>query len=453
MHREGKKRIKEMKKGILIILIISCWNVIASAGGNPIVANIGLADGHFIVYGNRIYDYATHDYSSDNKDFVMKNWWIWSSTDLVNWTFEESLAPTVLGLPADYKSCWATMPQARGGKYYWYLCNCDSTYVVTSDTPCGPWKSPLGKRALVAGRDPAVFTDSDGKSYIVTGVMNYTIAELNEDMVTLKESPKKITVINPHGPYNLDGKNTHDPTDDKPYLHKHGNKYYLSWGCFYGMADNVYGPYTYKGCFIIPERTEAELRQEKYGITQDRHGSFFEWKGQTYFNCNDLSSNGATMYWRNTIISYVHYRDNGEIATLCVDYIGVGQYDAKAGRIEAENYYSATGIRKHENQKGGFIVSTTENKSTLYYPHIRNFTKGSYIYFNVAAESGGSSIKIWNDESRTKLMGNCVLPATGGKYITISCKLKNSGHDENIYLEITGEKGTRLDWFEIKNKI
>jgi arabinoxylan arabinofuranohydrolase len=438
---------------IFFVVLSGLLGIMTSAfAGNPIVANIGLDDGHFIAYGDRVYDYASHDYSPDSKDFVLKTWWIWSSKDLVTWTFESSLDPTVLGFPENYKDCWAVVPQTKGGKYYWYVCNPDSTYVVVSDTPHGPWKSPLGNRALVAGRDPAVFTDSDGKSYIVTGVWNYTIAELNDDMVTLKETPKRITIVNPHGPYNLDGKNVQAPTDDKPYLHKHGGKYYLSWGCFYGMADNVYGPYTYKGCFIVPERTEEPFRQPKSGITQDRHGSFFEWKGQTYFNCNDLSSNGANSYWRNTIIAYVNYKDNGEIAPLYINHIGVGQYDAGAGRIEMENYYDATGVKKQENPMGGFEVCTTANVSTLYFPHVRNMTKRNNLYLRVAASAGGGSVKIWNDENKTKLLGECVIPSTNGIYKTISCRLKNIAADENIFLEITSKdiNENHFDWMILR---
>ena len=59
------------------------------------------------------------------------------------------------------------------------------------------------------------------------------------------------------------------------------------------------------------------------GGTKDRHGSFFTFKGQTYFTCNDESHGGGGGF-RNTIISYVHYRANGTIATIRIDETGVG---------------------------------------------------------------------------------------------------------------------------------
>ena len=55
-------------------------------------------------------------------------------------------------------------------------------------------------------------------------------------MISLAEKPKKIKIDNPRGPYNLDGLNKENPTDDKPYIHKYRGKFYLSWGCFYAAV-------------------------------------------------------------------------------------------------------------------------------------------------------------------------------------------------------------------------
>lgn len=37
--------------------------------------------------------YATHDFSSNNTNFKMVDWWIWSSPDLVDWTVEAAVLP------------------------------------------------------------------------------------------------------------------------------------------------------------------------------------------------------------------------------------------------------------------------------------------------------------------------------------------------------------------------
>jgi arabinoxylan arabinofuranohydrolase len=417
--------------------------------GNPIVPNIGLDDGHMRVFGNRIYDYACHDYVPESKDFVLKMWWVWSSGDLQTWTCEGSLSPTILGFPEGFKDCWATDAISRNGKYYWYLCNPLNTYVVVSDSPIGPWESPLGNKPLMEGRDPAAFIDNDGKAYLVTGVWDYRIAELGEDMISLAEEPKTIKIINPRGPYNLDGNNTEQPTDDKPYLHKHNGKYYLSWGCYYAMADNVYGPYSYKGCFVTEDRTEPEFRQAEAGLTHDRHGSFFEFNNQTYFNCNDLSSNGANRFWRNTIIMYIHYRDNGEIEPAYINKIGAGRYDASAGKIEAENYFSAAAAEKSQNNENGFEMRVPGNASQLVYSNVMNLSQNSNAAFRVSSENpGGCVIEIWGGRDYNELLGTCVIPETGGIYKTVACRLNNNSEKQNIMLTFKGTGGEllRLDW-------
>jgi len=417
--------------------------------GNPIVPNIGLDDGHMRVYGDRIYNYACHDYSPDRTAFDLRMWWIWSTTDLVTWTFESSLSPTILGFPEGYSRCWATDAISRNGKYYWYLCNPHQTYVVVSDTPTGPWESPLGDKPLMQGRDPGAFIDDNGKAYLVTGVWNYSIAELGEDMISLAEEPRTIEIINPRGPYNPDGKNSEEPTDDKPYLHKHNGKYYLSWGCYYAMSDNLYGPYTYKGSIIVEERTEPAFRGDEWGLTQDRHGSFFEWKNQTYFNCNDLSSNGANMWWRNTIIMYIHYRDNGEIEPAYINRIGVGQYDAAAGKIEAENYYKAEAAEKQENNENGFEVRGLHASSSLLYSNVMNLKANCKASFRVWSDNpGGGTIEVWSEDDDSRLLGSCEVPETGGKYKIVNCRLKNNAEIQSIKLVFRG-KGSeimRLDW-------
>jgi arabinoxylan arabinofuranohydrolase len=407
--------------------------------GNPIVPNIGLDDGHMRIYGDKIYNYACHDYSPDSSRFILKMWWVWSTTDLLTWTFESSLSPTILGFPEGYERCWATDALSRNGKYYWYLCNPDRTYVVVADSPIGPWESPLGSEPLMEGRDPGVFMDDDGKAYLLTGVWDYSIAELGEDMISLAEEPKNIEILNPRGPYNHDGKNSEEPTDDKPYLHKHKGKYYLSWGCYYAMSDFVYGPYTYKGCFIVEDRTDPEFRGGEAGLTHDRHGSFFQWNNQSYFNCNDLSSNGAHKFWRNTIIMYIHYRDNGEIEPVYINRIGVGQYDAAAGPIEAENYYKAVAAEKHQNMEDGFELRGLHAASSLVYSNVMNLSENCKATFRIWSENpGGGLIEVWSEGDESQLLGTCEFPETRGKYKTVKCRLKNKAEKQSIRLVFKG---------------
>lgn len=64
--------------------------IIIVTARNPIVPNVGMADPHAHVFADesRVYLYATHDNSPNQSGFGMRNWWQWSSPDLVTWSLD-----------------------------------------------------------------------------------------------------------------------------------------------------------------------------------------------------------------------------------------------------------------------------------------------------------------------------------------------------------------------------
>ncbi len=229
--------------------------------GNPIIPGRGVCDPHIRIFNDRAYLYATHDKEAGSTDFVMEDWWVWSSPDLVDWVHECTIQPeqTYYGRPD--RSCWAVDAMGRDGRYYLYFSRGPREIgVVQADSPVGPWRDPLGQPLIAEGsvateaHDPGLFLDEDGEAYIVFGTWDFYIARLKENMVSLAEVPRKITIHNPEGPY---GKGK---TDDKPYLHKRQGIYYLSWGCYYAMGSSVYGPYDCRGSIILEENVAPSLR-------------------------------------------------------------------------------------------------------------------------------------------------------------------------------------------------
>lgn len=435
---------------ILVTFIIFLFNFAkVTLSQNPIVIDKGLCDPQVRVYNNHVWLYATHDASIENKGFVMHDWWIWSSPDLVNWKYEGILYPQDTYLKKPSISCWATDAISRNGKYYFYFSmGVTDIGVVVSDSPKGPWRDTIGKALIssdmtpVEERDPGILMDDDGNAYIVFGVWDFYIARLNEDMVSLAEEPRKIEQDYKQGPYGV-GK-----TDDKPFLHKYNGKYYLSWGCYYAMSDNVYGPYQYKGSVIIKERTSKEFQDS---LTYDRHGSFFEFNNQWYFICNDQSFTGSTTYFRNSVISYVHYKDNGEIEPVYVDTVGVGRYNAASPRIQAENYFKAVDVKKQEFAEGEFDVRDIHQGSYLVYPNVFNLQDRDKLYFHAASGNPrGGIIEVRENGTGGKLLGRCKISNTGGwlTYKTFECKLNDKQHKSDICLVFVGDDGEllRLDW-------
>ena len=223
---------------LLGIFSLTTW----SWGANPIIADQGVSDPHMHVFNNRAYVYAGHD--TENKIWNMPDWQVWSSADLVEWKKESVLKPedTYIGKP--YTGCWATDAAERNGKFYFYFSHCTTdTGVAVSDSPGGPFVDKLRKPILpykltpTKSYDPTAFIDDDEKKmpYIVFGTPvgaggdSYYIGRLNEDMVSLAETPKKIILQNPDGTINKADDKSH--FDFQALTQSSGLRVYTkSWG-------------------------------------------------------------------------------------------------------------------------------------------------------------------------------------------------------------------------------
>lgn len=439
-----------------ILLFSLSLMVLTVTGQNPIVSNKGLNDPHIHIFKDTAYVYASHDKSIKNKRFIMEDWWVWSSPDLVNWTYRNTLKPeeTYIGKP--FEGCWATDVGYRNGKYYWYFSERNQqTGVMVADTPTGPWSDPLGEPLLKEDLTPtdeydmAIF-EENGEHYIIFGVWDYYIAKLNYDMVSLAEKPRKIEINNPKGPYNQDGKNTEKPTDDKPFLHKYKDKYYLSWGCFYAMSDNLYGPYDYKDNVIKKESFAKGYASPTWpnGFLQGRHGSFFEWHNQWYYTYCDISQTD-NRWFRDTFISYVHYKENGEIGTIRVDGVGVANYNADQPKIEAEDYFKMEGMIKKEYGENGFTLATNAEKSYLNFPNIKEVKGNIGITFTInSTEKTQCSIEIRRNQLDGEILVSkeIQIAPLNENFTSVSIPIVNGFEEtENLYFLIHQKSGGALE--------
>jgi hypothetical protein len=438
--------VKFILISVLALAARSAWAV------NPLNYGYGpsFADPHGVVFDDRVYLFTSHDFSPQSRGFLLKDWRVFSSSDLVQWKLECTLTPEKTFVGAPLNECWAGFGVRKNGKYFWYFsAGPEQVGVVTADSPAGPWKDPLGKPLIPKGmvateaRDPDVLMDDDGSAYIVFGTFNYFVARLGDDMISLAEKPRPITIKNAEGPY---GK---DRTDDKPSLHKHNGIYYLSYSSFYATGESPYGPFTYRGSVIAPKSTEQSFRLEP--LRFDRHGNFFQFHGQWYYVCNDRSHLGRNPYFRDSIMSYVHYRENGEIAPVRIDEVGVGEYDAKRGHIEAEDFFDRDGAEVHECPVGGFEMRKLTDGSKLYYPNIHNLPAQAKLTLSAASPAGeGGQVEIHDTTPDGKLLGTCKIASTGGwdKFKPFNCQLSNGEGTESLCLVFKGghDEWCHLDW-------
>ena len=152
---------------------------------NPIIPKQGANDPHIRIFNGKAYLSASHDKSIDNKSFIMEDWWLWSSDNLVDWKLESVLKPeqTYIGKP--FSSCWATDIAFRNGKYYWYFSEGNQqTGVVVGDSPSGPWKDPLGKPLLTSEMTPTHEYDMAHFSSFTTNGISPTATSVRRVTVT-----------------------------------------------------------------------------------------------------------------------------------------------------------------------------------------------------------------------------------------------------------------------------
>ena len=279
--------------------------------GNPIIRHLHTADPAALVKGDTLWLFAGHDLNGNQNNYVMKDWLLFSTTDMKHWTQH----PVPLTIE-EFK--WATSKQAyaghaveRNGKYYWYVStNWCGIGVAVADQITGPYKDALGKPILTnrdcfdskhswACIDPAVFIDDDGQAYLVWGNGECYIVKLKDNMIETEGEVKRIPIDEKH------------PFTEAPWIHKYNGKYYLTYASewpekiAYAVADHIEGPYEVKG--VISEIA---------GNSNTTHPAIVNFKGQWIFISHNGGLPDGTSYSRSIVAEPMEYNADGTIKNI-----------------------------------------------------------------------------------------------------------------------------------------
>ncbi|MCQ2125350.1 MAG: family 43 glycosylhydrolase [Fibrobacter sp.] len=254
--------------------LLSVTSVLALAGvafaQQPIITTNYTADPAPMVHGDTVYLYTTHD-EDDAEGFVMYDWLLHTSTDMVNWTSHGAVASlNDIKWSTRTNGAWAEQVVFRNGKWYMYVpIHGNGISVLVADNPYGPFKEPLNK-ALVWQRehwndiDPTVWVDDDGQAYMYWGNPDLYMIKLNEDMISTSGN----IVTHPKVKDYQEG----------PWFYKHDSHYYMAFastccaeGIGYAMSDSPTGPWTYKGD-IMPHTSRSN----------GNHPGIIDYKGKSY---------------------------------------------------------------------------------------------------------------------------------------------------------------------------
>ena len=174
------------------------WNVIVQKNHNPVL------EGYFadpdVLYSEKTKKYYIYPTSDGYTGWSGTYFKAFSSVDLVNWKEEGVILDLIKDVSWAKRNAWAPCiieKKVNGRyKYFYYFTAAQKIGVAVADDPAGPF-TDMGKALIdkkpegVKGGqeiDPEVFTDPQtGKSYLYWGNGYMAVAELNEDMISLKQ--------------------------------------------------------------------------------------------------------------------------------------------------------------------------------------------------------------------------------------------------------------------------
>lgn len=297
------------------------------SSGNPVIKHKYTADPAALVHQDKVYLYTGHDEAPPRHEgYVMKEWLVFSSPDMVTWT-EHKVPLQVKDFAWAKADAWASHVVERNGKFYWYATVSHGTIpgfsvgVAVSDSPTGPFKDARGS-ALITNNmttdikigwddiDPAVFIDDNGQAYIFWGNTTCHYAKLKENMIEL-DGPIQ-TVKLPQ-------------FTEAPWVHKHKDWYYLSFAhqfpekIAYAMSKSVNGPWEFKG-----------ILNELAGNSNTNHQAIIDFKGQSYFIYHNggIQPEGGS-FRRSVCIDYLYYNRDGSMKRVIMTTEGIKPVKAK----------------------------------------------------------------------------------------------------------------------------
>lgn len=338
------------------------------------------------VHGDTVYLYTTHD--EDNADgFMMYDWLLHTSTDMVNWTSHGAVASLGdIKWSSKTNGAWAEQVIERDGKWFMYVpIHGNGISVLVADNPYGPFKEPLNK-ALVWQRehwndiDPTVWIDDDGQAYMYWGNPDLYMIKLNKDMISTQGSIVTYPKIKDY--------------QEGPWVYKHGDHYYMTFastccaeGIGYAMSDKITGPWTYKGD-IMPHSSRSN----------GNHPGIIDFKGKSYvfglnyelwrYKSEKMGQKYQHKERRSVGLSEMKYNADGTIQKI--DYWpdnGVAQLEDfdPYKRVEAETMSWGEDVRVRKSGTAGNTVITNLSEG--------KYTKISGVEFGDAgAESFSASV-------------------------------------------------------------
>lgn len=439
---------------MLSLLCLAAFLPPAAQADNPIVQHIYTADPSPLVHDGRVYLYTGHD-EDGSTSFVMKDWRVSSSADMVNWTDHGSPMSLETFSWASVDA-WAGQAIQRNGKFYWYVPvrmsnGSGAIGVGVSDSPTGPFRDAIGGPLIRNSEiDPTVFIDDDGQAYLYYGNPNLWYVRLNADMISYSGSPTQIPLTTAGF-----GTRTGDATrptlyEEGPWVYKRGGLYYNVFAAkccsefiAYSTSPSPTGPWTYRGT-VMPSQ----------GSSFTNHAGITDFKGSSYFFYHNGALPGGGGFTRSVAVEKFSYNADGTIPTMTMTTEGppqVGTLDPYA-RQEAETIAWGSGIETEPSSEGGMNVSWIENGDYIKVKGLAFGAGASSFTTRVASNTSGGRVELHLDSPTGPTVGTCTVQGTGGwqTWSTVSCPVTGATGTHDLYLRFAGGSGFlfNMNWWQ-----
>nr|WP_302143780.1 family 43 glycosylhydrolase [uncultured Schaedlerella sp.] len=420
-------------------------------------------DGEPHVFGNRIYLYGSHD-RFRGAHFCLNDYVCYSAdvADLTDWRYEgviyrKEQDPRNQNIPKDapelrldpgivpqgsedlnprgIHAMWAPdVVQGPDGRYYLYYCLdfLPEIGAAVCDTPAGQYEflglvrhkdgTPLGtKEGDLLQFDPGIFVDDDGEIYLYSGNAPISqewiekdpdtprkgsqVMKLEQDMLTLKEEPKKLMPdLRDQDKCGFDGHEFFEASS----IRKIGGRYYFVYSSVqshelcYAVSDRPDAGYRFGGTLVDIGDIFLDGRSERDAVNclGNTHGGI-EKAGNQWYVFYHRQTN-RTNYSRQACAEKIWFDEDGRIAQTEITSCGLnpgalrgsGTYPARicchlTGKNGAAFSHPLT-MKMDDpylTQDGGDIEPTRETMERDRqepYQYIRNMQDGStagYKYF------------------------------------------------------------------------
>lgn len=410
-----------MKTNLILLTLIAVLVYCGTAKAQrPVVQTSFTADPAPMVYNDTVFLYTSHDEDDapvGQGQFRMKNWLLYTSTDMVNWTDHGVVASlNDFSWMSRDNGAWALEVIERNGKFYMYCpLHGNGIGVLVADSPYGPFVDPIGKpivwqREHWEDIDPTVFIDDDGQAWMYWGNPNLYYVKLNEDMISISGEIVKDPLVR-----KVEGQPNPYHYQEGPWVYKREGHYYMAYastccpeGIGYAMADSPTGPWEYKGYIMPPDRRAT-----------GNHPGIIDYKGRSYVFGFDFSLNFSITdkhhERRSVCVAEITYNPDGTIRELPWWAEGTQAEQLQSidpyRRVEAETIGWSQGLKTAHSMAVGLYVTQAHADDHIIVKGV-DFGDGASSFQISAASITGGEIEIRLDSPEGRMIGICDISNT-----------------------------------------